>query len=369
MLQLVVGRRASGECADLACPDPPAGADASLLAEALARGVKPCWTPARERGVLAWHDAGDARRLAVVLRSGAYDLVHVWHTRDHLLALAARALAGRTTSLKIVRSLRHAEAVPALPWNRWILGPGSDGVLCVSPGAAERHRALRGGRPLAGVFGAVDLERFHPEPPKSRIRAQLGLAPEHHVVGIVARVQPQRRFDLLLEAMQHLVRKDSRARLIVVGRGTHRESLAVEPARRLGLADRIVFAGYRRDDYVDVLRAMDIFTLLVPGSDGGCRALLEAAACGIPAVTTQRGALPEIVEEGATGRVVAEEAEQLAAAWAELLSDRPLRVGWGRAARIRAEQRFSIPGRVAAVEQLYRQLFGTSTQRAGAPTG
>ena len=53
----------------------------------------------------------------------------------------------------------------------------------------------------------------------------------------------------------------------------------------------MIFAGYRDRDYVDVLRAADVFTLLVPGSDGTCRALLEATACGLPAVTTRRGAL------------------------------------------------------------------------------
>jgi hypothetical protein len=42
----------------------------------------------------------------------------------------------------------------------------------------------------------------------------------------------------------------------VVGRGTHIEETAVRPAARLGIADRVVFAGYRTDDYVDVLRCL-----------------------------------------------------------------------------------------------------------------
>jgi glycosyltransferase involved in cell wall biosynthesis len=358
MLQLVVGRRRAGECAELAGPDPPDGADASLRDEALARGVKPCFAPARERGPLAWRDFADSRRLAVIFRSGTFDVVHVWHTRDHLLALVARSLARGAKRPRIVRSLRRAEAASAWPWHRWLLGPGSDGILCVSPGAAEQHRSLRGGRPIVGAFGGVDLDRFSPGAPDPRVRAGLGFAPEHRVVGIVARVQAQRRFDLLLEAMVQLARRDPLARLLVVGRGTRREELAIAPARRLGLADRIVFAGYRRDDYVDVLRAMDVFTLLVPGSDGGCRAVLEAAACGIPAVTTRRGALQEIVDDGITGRVVAEEARAVAGAWAEILNDRARREAWGRAARARAEQCFSISERVAAVERLYRRACG-----------
>ena len=124
------------------------------------------------------------------------------------------------------------------------------------------------------------------------------------MIGISARVQRHRRFDLLLAAMARLARALPAARLLVVGRGTHLEETARRPAQRLGIADRVVFAGYRSADYPDVLRASDVFTLLVPGSDGSCRALLEAAACGIPAVTTSLGTLPEIVSDGETGFVV-----------------------------------------------------------------
>jgi glycosyltransferase involved in cell wall biosynthesis len=98
-------------------------------------------------------------------------------------------------------------------------------------------------------------------------------------------------------------------------------------------------------------------TFLVPGSDGGCRAVLEAAACGIPAVTTRRGALPEIVRDGETGVLVDERPESLAAAWSALLADPSLRARMGRAARARAESCFT-PARLAeAAESLYRQAL------------
>src|SRR5262249_61602175 len=103
-----------------------------------------------------------------------------------------------------------------------------------------------------------------------------------------------------------------------VGRGHRFEETAVRPAARLGIADRVIFAGYRTRDYADVLRCCDLLTFLVPGSDGGCRALLEAAACGIPAVTSRRGALPEVVADGVTGILADEAAEPIAPAWQSL---------------------------------------------------
>ena len=55
---------------------------------------------------------------------------------------------------------------------------------------------------MRGVFGAVDVERFAPRPVDPEFRHSLGLTPQHLVIGIVARIQRHRRFDLLLEAVQ-----------------------------------------------------------------------------------------------------------------------------------------------------------------------
>jgi glycosyltransferase involved in cell wall biosynthesis len=228
--------------------------------------------------------------------------------------------------------------------------------LCVSPETARRNQAIRAGRPIRGVFGAVDTQRFAPRPASAKLRASLGLAPEHRVVGIVARIQKHRRFDLLLQAAAQLLREDPRARLLVIGRGTHRRTLAEEPARRMGLADRVIFAGYRSEDYAEVLRSIDVFTFLVPGSDGTCRALLEAASCGIPAVTSRRGALPEIVIDGVTGILCEEHPEALAQAWRALCNDAGRRRILGENARRRAESVFTDARFVTEVESLYREV-------------
>jgi glycosyltransferase involved in cell wall biosynthesis len=133
--------------------------------------------------------------------------------------------------------------------------------------------------------------------------------------------------------------------------------VAEDPARRRGLGDRVVFAGYRGDDYLETIRAIDVFTLLVPGTDGTCRAVLEAAACAIPAVVTRRGALPEIVADGETGFVVDEDPDALAAAWERLLND-DARRALGEAAARRARTLFSPAGLAEGVEALYRAASG-----------
>jgi glycosyltransferase involved in cell wall biosynthesis len=339
MLRLALALRGRGLAVEIACPEAPGPGARSLAREARAAGLTPHLAFASGRGAWALVRSGDAACVRRVLDAGDVSIVHAWHTHDHLVALRAASARRRAGRTRLVRSWRHAEAIAPRPWNRWLFGPGTDGLVCVSPGSARRSEPVRGGRPSLGAFGAVDLARFRPAPPDPGVRASLGFAPEDRVVGIVARVQAHRRFELLLEAARRLFAKDERARLLVVGRGTRRAELAEEPAARLGIADRVVFAGYRAEDYAEVLRASDVFTFLVPGSDGTCRALLEAAACGIPAVVTRRGALPEIVLHGETGLVVDETPDALAEAWGALLQDpeRRARLG-GRAARRAAEE-------------------------------
>jgi len=355
MLRLALAQRERGHEVFLACPEPPLPRR-SLADEARAAGLEPAVVIEQARGVRPFADLGDVRALRAFMVEKNIEIVHTWHTRDHILALrATRGWCGKR-SRKIVRSYRIAERIPGTPWNRWLFGPGTDGLLCVSPEVAQCNLALRTGRPCAGTFGAVDFERFHPAPPKLELREKLGFTPEHHVVGIVARIQPHRRFDLLLEAAKLLFALDPLARLLVVGRGTHRERVAVAPAKRLGIDDRICFAGYIDEDFANTLRIMDVLTFLVPGSDGTCRAVLEAAACGVPAVTTRRGALPEIVLDGETGFCVVEDPSALARAWGTLLGDSALRVKMGNAAAMRARECFSPEVFCDHVEALYRQV-------------
>lgn len=355
MVRLAVALRARGHEVRLVCPPPHSELNRSVGEEAAKEGIAPSYEleATRGRGGFQLGDRAEVARLRRFLADDAIDLVHTWHTRDHVLALRAT----RGSRVRVVRSWRKGELIPAWPWNRWLFGQRTAGLLCVSPGTAARNAALRGGGPIRGIFGAVDLERFRPRASEPSIREGLGLAASHRVVGIVARVQSHRRFDLLLEGAQRLFARDPEARLLLVGRGTRRAELAEEPARRLGIAERVCFAGYRNEDYAAVLRAIDVFTFLVPGSDGTCRALLEAQACGLPAVTTRRGALPEIVADGETGSVVDESPEALATAWQAILGDADARARMGAAARRRAEAHFA-PERLAEeVIELYREAM------------
>ena len=357
MLDLLRAQRAGGAEVDLACPEPPPGSSASsLAARARDADAAPALVFSRGRGARPLRDREDAQRLERLIRTRRYDVVHAWHTRDHVLCLRALGVRRGRAGPRIVRSTRQAEPPSPWPWNRWLLGPGADGVWCVSPRAAERYAFLRGGRPTAGWFGCADSERFHPGPPSSALRREFGVNADDRVIAIAARAQPHRRFDLLLEAMVRLARREPLARLLVLGRGTHLDETLRRPAQRLGLGDRVILAGHRGGDYPEVLRLAQIFTLLVPGSDGGCRAALEAAATGLATVASRRGVLPEIVVDGVSGLLADENPDALAAAFAELLANPARAIAMGHAARRRAEQGFNAEHFAERVGKLYASL-------------
>ena len=201
----------------------------------------------------------------------------------------------------------------------------------------------------ASCPGVVDAADFAP---RSRVRrrcaSELGLAPDQRVIGLVARLQPHRRVELVLEALALALREAPGLRLLVVGRGTRAQQVLDEPVARLGLGAAVVRAGYRRDDYRDTLALLDALVFVVPGSDGSCRAVLETMSMEIPTIASRRGVLPETVADGETGVLCDETPESLAAALRRPLArSRPLagaRQG-ARGTRILASHTVALAGR------------------------
>ena len=362
MLHAVTGLRARGHEVDLICPDGPPGAVGTLLQRARERGVTPPMLLERARGVRVIRDLAEVRRLRELIRASGYEVVHVHHARDHLLALRALGLRGRRAAA-LVASWHHGEALPLNPMNRWLFGPRSSDALCVlGPSIAERAREALGfaeGR-VAVLPGVVDLERFRPRSADPALRREFGLESGQRAVGVVARLQPHRRLDLLLEAFRRALRDAPELRLIVIGRGTRSQQVLHAPVERLGLGDAVISAGYRGEDFPAVLALLDALVFLVPGSDGSCRAVLEALAMGLPVIASRRGLLPEIVADGSPGALCDEDAGALAEVLVAL-ARHP--VDWairGKAARQRASEHYGLPLYAARLERFYASL-GSAT--------
>ncbi|MHC5071878.1 MAG: glycosyltransferase family 4 protein [Planctomycetota bacterium] len=235
------------------------------------------------------------RNLRKRLLGGEFNVLHGHQLGDHLIASVAKRGAGN--GVVLVRSLYEPRA-PDRGWRQRLAFGNTDGVV-VPTKACGQQMQRRFGFPAERVLQLeppVNRHRF--EALQGDLRQQLGLADEHVAIGITARVQPHRQFQLVWEAARRVVDACPQARFVLLGRGDeqHVRRLILEPVARLGLEQHVLLPGYLDEpDYTLALRSLQIFLFLVPGSDGTCRAVREAMAAGLPIVTTKRGILPELV--------------------------------------------------------------------------
>lgn len=300
----------------------------------------------------------DARRLAAFIDERGFDIVHCNLVNDHLAAaLAVRRSRKRP---KIVRTNHDARPMKSDLRNRFLFPTRTDALFELSQRALEadvRRFRLPAGRAHL-IDTSVEMARFDPARDLPDMRAKLGLADADFVVGIAARIQKRRRFHILLDAATIARQSVPNLKLVIIGRGTQKEEVAVRPAGERGLDDIVVFPGYLRgDEYVGALRALDAKVFLFPGTDGSCRAAREAMALGRPVIAADRGMLPELVANEASGLVVDDTPENLAAAITRLAQDSALRERMGHAARDSALARFNPAHQAEQVEQVYEQLM------------
>jgi glycosyltransferase involved in cell wall biosynthesis len=304
-----------------------------------------------ERTVRPSSLAAQIGTLRRVVQEREIDVVHAHQTHDHWLA----ALGRRGTGARLVRTLHHRRAAHAGPAARWLLHR-TDALIAVSEGIAARLRAT--GAPAAQVTvvpGAVDAARFTPDADGAPVRLELGLG-DAPTIGCVARMVPNRGHDILLRAIARLRDRMPEVRLVLVGRGEGRPALE-SMVGELGLEKTVVFAGYRGADLPATLAALDCFVLLGVGSEETCRAVLEAMAVGRPVVAAPVGAIPEIVVDGETGRLVAPAPDPVAAGLESVLRDRDSARRLGEAGRRRVEALYTPARRAALVEGVYARTL------------
>jgi len=174
------------------------------------------------------------------------------------------------------------------------------------------------------------------------------------VLGAIGRLEPQKRFDLLLDVFARLHRQHPEARLVIAGDGSRKSALARQRAE-LGLEGAVTLLGHIAD-VRPVHHALDLF---VQSSDyeGTPNAVLEAMAMETPVVATSAGGTAELVEDGVHGRIVPIGAgDALYEAIESALSDRQTAAQMAARARRRVESDLSFESRVRRVESIYQEV-------------
>lgn len=228
----------------------------------------------------------------------------------------------------------------------------SDGITAVSRHLAEEtKRVLCDTCKVRVVYNFVDTERYAPRP-CGPTRARFA-KPEEKVLLHVSNFRPVKR-PLDVVAIFAEVARAMPARLLLVGEGPELQR-AEEFAAGLGLGNRVRSLG-QRSDIERILPCADLF-LLPSQSESFGLAALEAMSCGVPAVASRVGGLPEVIEDGVSGILepVGATAEMAARA-IRLLGDGKAHAAMSKAARQRATDRFDRSLWIGEYESVYRQL-------------
>jgi len=299
-------------------------------------------------------------RLAKVMRKVRPAIVHSRNWGGIEAVVAARL-----TGVPVVIHSEHGyelEMASGLPFRRRLLRHVvyriASALVVVTNDLRDYHAAQAWWKPEAirVLYNGVDGQEFRPQPgARDAVRRQYGISPDSLVIGSAGRMTVLKDFATLLKAAEALAPEAPNLRVLLVGAGPELSRLQSYAAGSSELAGRVVFTG-KADGVGDLLNAMDIFVF--PSlMEGMSNTLLEALAVGLPVVATRVGGNPEVVAEGECGYLFApQDVPELVSQLRTLLRDSRLRAEFGKAARERALQHFSLDQMLERYRDLYIDL-------------
>jgi len=235
-----------------------------------------------------------------------------------------------------------------------VLTPAMDQLIAVSKMIEDKLVAEgRTTAPITRIYNGVDLSRYERVEACCTLPDEYGMEPGSQIVGVVARLEPEKGHPTLLEAWPPVLRAVPDAYLLIVGEGSRREALEAQ-TRDLRIAHRVVFTG-RRDDVPSVTAALDVAVLPSYREAQGL-SILEALALSRPVVASNVGGIPEMITDGVNGILVPpHDPDALAAAIIRLLRDHPFADTLGRAGHDMVHDRFCIDLMVESVQAIYEE--------------
>ena len=297
-------------------------------------------------------DERAVRELVAYLRREEIDLVHAHMYRAEVIGTRAAVAAGTAVIMATVHSsrVRSPEDIALLA----SLTPQMDRLIVPSESIA--HKVASEGRSdarFAVIPNGVDLSRFSTPLPPCRMRDEFAIPRGAPLIGVVARLEPEKGHRYLVDAMPAILASAPDAWLAIVGEGSEADALRAQ-AHSLGprVAERVVLTGRRED--VSAVTA-DLAVAVVPSlREAQGISILEAMARRRPVVASAVGGIPEVITDGVDGLLVPpEDSAALAAAIGSLLADPALADRLGEAGYRTVAERFSIDAQVKRIEAVY----------------
>jgi glycosyltransferase involved in cell wall biosynthesis len=297
-------------------------------------------------------DAAATRQLVDYLRHHEIDLVHAHMFRAEVIGTRAALAAGTPVIMATVHSSRVRSAEDRELLAR--LTPQMDRLIVPSASIEAKVRAEgRTGAQFSVIPNGIDLDRFSLPAGPCSLRRELGIPRDALLIGVVARLEPEKGHRYLVEAMPAILDQAPDAWLAIVGSGSVEAELRDQVSRLpASVRSRITLTGLR-DDISALTAELDIAVLPSLREAQGI-SILEAMARRRPVVASAVGGVPEVLTDGVDGLLVPPRSPAaLADAIGRLAADASLRRRLADAGRATVAARFSIDAMVRQVENVY----------------
>jgi glycosyltransferase involved in cell wall biosynthesis len=286
------------------------------------------------------------------------------HSHDYKTDALAWFL-GRRTAIKPLATAHgwtgHStrERLLYYPFDRWLLARFPAVIAVSSDIKGELVNAGADAARVTVVLNGIDHRAFRRNRDRETDeRARLGLLPREIAIGSVGRLEPQKRFDLLLKSFARIRQAVPNSVLLIAGEGS--QHAALEQLRNeLSLGHSCRLLGHVQD----IGAFHHALGLFVQASDyeGTPNSVLEAMAFETPIVATTAGGTEEIVRHEVDGLLVRTgDVDGLAQAMTLALSETEHAASWAASARERVETELSFETRMRRVEEIYLRLAGAS---------
>lgn len=267
-----------------------------------------------------------------------------------LMAQIYGGLAARLVGIPCVWHVQDRVSNRAGPFFAWTLSLAgrwlAKEIIVDAASIARQLRSFVPSERIWVIWNGVDTQEFSPSVDGSGVRAEWGVRNGELLIGSTGRLTPWKGQRVLIQAFALIANQFPQARVALIGAALFEtneyESVLKRETARLGLGDRVIFAGFRRD-LPQVLAALDVIAHTALEKDSSPLAVVSAMAVGKPIVCTRVDGTVELFEDGVSGLLVPPgDVDALAGALERLASNVTLREKLGRAAREEAECKLSI---------------------------
>jgi glycosyltransferase involved in cell wall biosynthesis len=288
-------------------------------------------------------------------------ILHTHKYKDNILGVGAAVAAGISTVVRVVHGMTEPFGGIAYAKmhgyefvDRLFTLAKVSKVIAVSSDIQVSLRKLYGVRKVVQIHNGINVEKVRVSRDRESMRNGLGIWPDDYTIGTVGRLTPVKGHEILLRAAGSLMRRIPNIKVLIVGDGPRMSALK-QLADELGIEKNVIFAGERHDVY-DLINCMDVFAL--PSIHEGIpMGLLEAMALRRAVVASCVGGIPEVIDHGVNGLLVApKNVMELAYGLEQIVTDLSLATQLGQAGAARVEAEFSATVMAGRTARLYSSL-------------